>query len=106
MKFFIPHANGDEQAERVWEGIAKHLADVSGRPIGHKRLQYISYQHDARSYSVAVGDTHPLNKEEVIAILVAGDDSLYYVTTPSRGVVSGEPIYVGKSDVDNIKEFD
>lgn len=94
MKFFVPHADSDEQVLRVWDSVRAFLLQ-QGKPTEVRKVWKLSFRHNGRSYAEEVGKEAADLKEEVIVILRAKDYPLYYVCTANRGVARGEPYLVG-----------
>ena len=104
MKFFIPHASSEAEAESVLEAIAKFVG--ASVPPPDKRIFRMAYRHNGQDFTVEVGQPIPIyyreGNQKVIAIL-AGNP--YLVCLPTRGVVQGAPIYVGASTVCGVEYF-
>jgi hypothetical protein len=82
------------------------IAKFVGETVPLRRIWRIRFQHNRRDMVSEVGQPMPSYFEErgpVIAIL--GDDS-YKICTPTRGVLRGDPIFVGKAAVHDIEYFD
>lgn len=94
MKFFVPAAKDNEQAEQVFEAIEK----FNYAPRQERRICALAWTHGGKNYSCEVGGEAPgyygTGGEPVVAILDC--DRLYKVCTTNRGVVRGEAIMVGK----------
>jgi len=94
MKFFIPHAKDEDQAERVYNSIAKFIS----APVNKKRVQALVWEHNGMEMACEVGGTLPsyygTRDEPVIAIFDCGN--LYQVCTTNRGVIRGEAVLAGK----------
>jgi hypothetical protein len=103
MKFFLPHAENDEQAERGFASIAQFI----GVPVPTKRIYKLSYKHNGFTFEVEVGKVAPEYYEEgqqkVIAIF---NDGYYRICLPLRGVIRGIPILAGHHVTDHIEFFD
>ena len=95
MKFFVPAARDDAEAENVFEAIEK----FNHAPRQVKRIAALAWQHNGEKYSCEVGAEAPTyygtGAEPVVAILDCGQ--LFKVCTANRGVIRGEAILVGKS---------
>ena len=89
--FFIPHANGVEQTDQVYNGI------VAFHQLQNPARYYsLSYRHNGLAEVARVGEPHRINGEVVVAILRNQDDaSPYLICTANRGVLRGEPILAG-----------
>ncbi len=94
MKFFLPHASSPEQAEEVVRAVRIFLAaqDLPPRPPPVGKLDF---RHNGGDYALEVGAKHPALGEPVLLILEASTRPCYYVCTPNRGVLRGEPYLVG-----------
>lgn len=102
MKFFIPKAKDDAQAEEVWESVKKFAEENLGWDVSDRRIFSITYHKHDQDYYVEVGKPDPRNGELVVAIL---DSITYLVCTPNRGVLRGMPILVGGSELREITDF-
>ena len=69
VKFFIPKAKDDTQAEEVWVSIKKFAEKTLDWDISDRRIFSIAYQKHGEDYYVEVGKPDPRNGELVIAIL-------------------------------------
>ncbi|MCK1450093.1 hypothetical protein IVB36_04015 [Bradyrhizobium sp. 35] len=91
MKFFLPFAADEKQAEETYEAIKKFVAPQGD--VSDTRYYAIYYRHNGQELRARVGDPDPLTGEPVIAILRSSRDrGPFYVCTPNRGVVRGDPI--------------
>ena len=106
MKFFLPHAKDEAEAESVYDGIKKFLLQELGADCSPRRVRLLEYVHEGKTYRAEVGQDHSLNKEPVIAILYEPMRRLYHVCTPNRGVIRGGSILVGESSVHHVEDFD
>ena len=95
MKFFVPAARDNAEAESVYDAVIK----FNNAPQQVNRIAVLAWEHNGMQMSCAVGDEAPTyygtGKEPVVAILDCGH--LFKVCTTNRGVVRGEAILVGKS---------
>jgi hypothetical protein len=95
MKFFVPAARDDAEAESV----LKAIEEFNHAPRQIKRIDALAWQHNGEKYSCEVGGEAPTyygtETDPVVAILECGE--LFKVCTINRGVVRGEAILVGKS---------
>ena len=103
MKFFVPFSKNKQQAFEVYDGIVKFNKEQLGREIINRKIYSIYYKHDNKYFTAKVGDQEPRTGEIVVAILES--DILFYICTPNRGVVRGEPILVGKVEIISVSEF-
>jgi hypothetical protein len=102
MKFFIPAADSSESEQRVYDAIKLHL----GVDFSERRIRLLKWLHNSNQYEAEVGKSTSFNKELVIAILYDSSRKLYYVCTPSRGVVQGDSILASETSVINVIDFD
>lgn len=105
MKFFVPHAQDDEQALRVWDSVRAFLLQ-QGSPTEERKVWKLSFRHNSKHYSEEVGKLAADLREEVLIILRAANRPLYYVCTANRGVVRGEPYLVGIDHNTHATDFD
>lgn len=104
MKFFIPLARNDEEAEHVLLGIAKFARRAVPPP--EEQIFRLHYEHNGKDYIAEVGkpiDVYYGAVGPVIAIL--GGNPLL-VCLRDRGVLRGEPIYVNTAAVRTAEFFD
>ncbi|MGX1199326.1 hypothetical protein [Parvibaculum sp. MBR-TMA-1.3b-4.2] len=102
MKFFIPAAQSDAEADVVLEAIAK----FNSLPLPERRIFRLSFKHNGVRYDVEVGQPAPdyfRAGGPVVAIL--GNDPIC-VCLADRGVLRGSPIYVGKNSVLSMEYFE
>ena len=102
MKFFIPKAKDDAQAQEVWKSVKKFAEDTLDWEVSDRRIFSITYHKHGKDYYVEVGKSDPRNEELVIAIL---ESVTYLVCTPNRGVLRGMPILIGQSELKDITDF-
>jgi len=106
MRFFIPAAEDEAQAESVYGSIREFLGTELGAAFDERRVFSLRYVHDGKEYSAEVGKTHALNGEPVVAILHEPERRLYHVCTTNRGVARGGSILVGEHSVKACEDFD
>lgn len=102
VKFFIPKAKDDAQAEEVWESIKKFAEKTLEWDVSDRRIFSIAYRKQGEDYYVEVGKPNPRNGELVIAILKS---NTYLVCTPNRGVLRGIPILISGSELTEATDF-
>jgi len=97
MKFFIPSAKTEKEAQEVLQAIAKNATGKSN----FKPIYQLHFKHDGNESIATVGEKLDSgdykNHEKVIAILKS--DDMCFICTPNRGVVRDIPILVGKHDI-------
>jgi len=96
MRFFIPHTKDSTDIEEVYSAILKHNNGL----ITDKRIFKITFYSDGKKIVAEVGKPLDGTRKEgdqlVIAIVEA--ENWYCVCLPTRGVLKGVPIYVGKKE--------
>lgn len=94
MKFYVPHADGEKQAEKVWTGVRAFLTE-QGLSTTQRRIRKVYFNRHGIDYEAEVGKMFSDLREEVIIILEAAHRKLIYLCTPNRGVVRGDPYLIG-----------
>jgi hypothetical protein len=103
MKFFIPLAEDDAQAERVITATSEFTKFAIPSP----RIYSIDYEHNSKRMRATVGeDPDGYYREVGPVICILANDNLLAVCTRDRGVLKGEPILVGRQSVSFINYFD
>ncbi len=102
MKFFVPAARDEAEAESVYQSIVKfHDASSEG-----PRVCALQWKHNGQIMTCAVGAPLPdyfgTGRDPVVAIVDCG--RLYKVCTANRGVLRGEGVLAGKSE-DTVPTF-
>ena len=103
MKFFVPGAESQEQAEKIYAGIKDSVRKSTGYSIATRRIFRIEYRHGGITQEAEVGKPSSANGEEVMAIF---QSDLYLVCTPTRGVISGSPLLVEQNEVLQAVDFE
>ena len=103
MKFFIPHTNNANSAERIYQTIKSNVQLSTGWTVTNRRIFRIEYSHNGIPNEAQVGAISTANGEEVMAIFES--PPVYFVCTPSRGVTV-DPIYVGMHDTSIAEDFE
>ena len=103
MKFFIPHAKNDAEAERVIVATSEFVK----LPIPNPRIYAITYEHNRIKMKGIVGEK-PNSYYQVTSpiICILGDEHLYGICTLYRGVIQGVPILVGGDKIISIEYFE
>lgn len=103
MKFFIPHAETEAEAEEEYQAIRKFAKETTGWEIIDRRIESLEFSTEYRYTTIAkVGKMLDTNHEEVIVIL---ESTTYLVCTHNRGALRGMPILVGKNEVLWVRDF-
>ena len=105
MEFFIPHADSDEQRDRVWDGIKKNAKRVLSWNITNAKIYRLEFTHNSQEYTAEVGKYCKLLDEETLTILET-DNNCYLICTQYRGYEGGEPAIVGVLDTKKMVLFD
>lgn len=92
MKFFIPAASSDEEAERVLAATQKFNA---GFEIPSPRIHSLSYRHNEKMMKATVGESaDPYYRTAGPVVAILRNPRCFAICTADRGVLRGEPIYV------------
>ena len=107
--FHVPAAeDSDATDEELYDSIVSSYEDPDY--IDDMRIEGIRFYDDHptqdREIDVDVGETYPLNNEQVEAILHDDQRGLYLVCTASRGVNGGMPFLIGSDETREIREFE
>lgn len=103
MKFFVPSATNEKDAESTYE-MAKQIATQNFGQVLDRRIQSITFRDKGKVVRHAeVGKVEPLTGETVVTILESTTTFLVY--TPTRGFAE-TPILVGKHEVTSVTDFD
>jgi len=93
VRFFVPGANDQLEAEDTYQAVAKFTAENSG-PIRDQRYYAIYYRHEGRELVAKVGEPEALTGETVIAILRTDrENGPFLICTPNRGAGRGSPVF-------------
>jgi hypothetical protein len=106
MKFFIPDAKDDAEAEGVYEGIRKFHTEQMGASLSARRIYSVNGTHDGKRFTASVGRTFERLGEMVIAILLDDSRKCYLICTPNRGVLRDMPYLSGSNEVDYAEDFE
>lgn len=94
MKFFVPLAESDVQAESVYQSISRFVS----APVSGPRIYKLTWKHKGQVMQCEIGKPLPsyyqTDQEPVLAIFDCGN--VYKICTPSRGGIRGEPVLAGK----------
>lgn len=90
MKFFVPYAADDEHAEQIWNDSRSDLLDL-GFPTTRRRIWALSMNAFGRQHLLNIGRRFDPDEGPALIIFEASDRNAYYVCTPWRGVLGGEP---------------
>jgi hypothetical protein len=90
MKFFLPCARDEDEAERIWAGVRMYLAGL-GLPTTRRRIRALAMTIDGRDHYLAVGGETPDGEDFVMVLLEASNLDIYYVCTPTRGMFDDIP---------------
>lgn len=105
MKFFLPCATDDRMAEEALAAIRQFVTSQIGG-LTPRRIYRLKYTHKRKTWTATVGRVH--EREEVFAIVetIGTHEGLFAICTPTRGVVRGVPILVGKKQALEIEDFE
>lgn len=105
MKFFLPAADDETQAENVYDSIKKFAEEQTGWRTTPRRIFSLSYRHEGKDYHAEIGKVHGRIGEIVIAILET-NNRCFLVCSPNRCVLRGEPMLVGDNEVRELVDFE
>ncbi|WP_452231670.1 DUF2971 domain-containing protein [Lacinutrix sp. MEBiC02595] len=104
MKFFIPTI-ADDQVELFFNDTIVRFIESFGYKIKkEKRIYSLTFNHNGKKIKEIVGQASPSNNEAIFAILET--DQLFLTCTLKRGITGGEPMIIGKHDVEDIEYFE
>lgn len=104
MKFFVPYAADDGEAEQVWAAVRMALLG-RGLATTRRRIHALQLAEDGDRHLLEVGMSTP-DGDTVHIILEAGDLDVFYVCTPSHGVLEGVPYVLGLDADNSAIDFD
>ena len=104
MRFFIPTANDPSHSRVLYTGIRERVTSA-GHAITNRCIFRIRFNRDARSASLALGDSyHEVEGDRVFAIFKAS--SYYVVCTRRHGALDGDLVRIEQNEVNIVEEFD
>jgi hypothetical protein len=106
VKFFLPHAHGRSQEQKIYGDIRDFLIGELGAVLTDRKIFGLAYRHDDHDYRIEVGTSHPAIGEVVDAILFDETTGTYYLCTRTHGVVRGHPLTVSIANVEREVLFD
>jgi hypothetical protein len=106
MKFFIPAENDATKAEALYDSIRKFSTDQMGAKLSARRIYSVAGTHNGKRFTATVWGTFERLGELVIAILLDESRDLYFICTPNRGVLRGEPYLSGSNEIDHVEDFE
>lgn len=122
--FFIPHARDAAQAEGLLEGTRRFCQEQVPWVILPKRVKSIRFTHNGKQYVAEVGqpvrytqggrvflehvghDPNPEPENEKLVICLFETTDPFLVCTLNRGVAKGDPILVGRREVEAVELFE
>lgn len=102
MKFFLPLATSEKQAERVYARITNHVKEI-GYEVTPHRIASVMYRRGDKLVNAIVGASSD-NDEIILAIFK--NDVGYFVCTYSQGAVWGHPMTILYPSVESAEDFD
>jgi hypothetical protein len=106
MKFFVPAAKDAAQAEEVYEGIRKFNSEQMGATLSLRRIYRVVGVHDGKPFTATVGEPFERLREVVVVILLDTSRNVYFICTPNRGVLRGEPYLSGAHEIQGAEDFE
>lgn len=105
MKFFVP-AFDETDAERVWAG-TRHWLSGLGLSTTRRRIRALACRIAGKDHFVAVGDDVPFEDEDLALIILESSNlGIFYVCTPSRGLLDDIPYPMGLDERWRVIDFD
>ncbi|HEX9964249.1 MAG TPA: hypothetical protein VGB04_04620 [Allosphingosinicella sp.] len=106
VKFFVPYAADDAHAEQIWSDSRAGLFAL-GMPTTDRRIWALSFEMDGLNHLLHIGREMPLGDGPALIIFEASSgEPGYYVCTPWRGVLGGEPHRFGPCRHGRAIDFD
>jgi len=109
MKFFIPFAENDAEAEAIYADIRRFVVQMTHRNLSDQRFNKIVVDGDSPDgelKEIRVGMKCFVNDEVVIAILSDKNRRSFLICTPSRGIERDRPIAFKERAVQQAELFD
>jgi len=106
VKFFIPAAKDDANAEVIYNGVRKFITEQMGATLSPERIYRVTGVHDRVPFTATVGERFERLGEVVVAILLDTKRSCYLICTANRGVLGGIPYLSGSNEVKSVDEFE
>lgn len=103
MKFFIPKTSTPDESVKIHDAAKRWCEEKTGWPIESRSIYAIRYRHDGREYLAQVGES---DNTEGLIICIFETSPAFLVCTTNRGVFSGDPIIVSRSDVSDLDYFE
>jgi hypothetical protein len=94
VKFFVPYAADDGHAEAIWSDARSDLFDI-GFPTTRRRIWALLLDGRRSGWFLHVGREMPDGEGPAMIIFEASNLDVYYVCSPWRGVLGGEPHVLG-----------
>lgn len=105
MKFFMP-GFGESDAERVSAGTQQWLSEL-GLATTRRRIQALACEIDGRDHYIQVGGDLPYAEGDLVMIILESSNlGIFYVCTPSRGVLEDIPYPMCLDESWRVIEFD
>jgi len=97
VKFFVPCAHDEAEAERILAAVRLYLAEL-GLPTTRRRIRALGMTIEDKEHFLAVGGETPDGEDFVMVILEASNFDIFYVCTPSRGMLDDIPYPMALDD--------
>ncbi len=102
MQFFVPGANDPHQAKCTYSNFQATVGRRHGVLKG-TRIFRLSFRHDGRRCTVAVGDSFQLKHGQPVLAIFEGSD--YYVCTGACAQAEPETFVVPRGDNIEVETF-
>jgi hypothetical protein len=103
MHFFFPKTSDPAEANKFYEASRTFCEQQTGWQITKRLIYAIRYRHNGHEYLAQVGD---LDNTDGLVTCIFETSQAFLVCTPKRGVLRGEPMIVGRSDISDIEDFE
>jgi hypothetical protein len=105
VKFFVPYAADDAHSEAIWSDARSDLVDI-GLPTTRRRIWALSLDGRRSGWLLHVGREMPEGEGPAMIIFEARNLEIFYVCTPWRGVLGGEPHVLRLNEHGRAIDFD
>ncbi len=105
MRFFIPDAKDEVEAESLYQAIRGFVAREMHEEPTDRRIYSITHVHDGVRHVATVGERFDLLMNETVVAIMEGRRA-WYVFTLEGGIAHRLPYIVGPAKVCHIEDFE
>jgi hypothetical protein len=105
VRFFVPFVEEAALAEAIWAAARDDLL-AHGLPTTRRRIYALSLDDRRPDWLLHVGRETPRDDGPALLILEASDVDLYFVCTPTRGLLEGPPVPLALGEHGSVVDFD